>query len=283
MQGKRVLITGGNSGIGLVAARTLAGMGAAVVLACRDSEKTAAALSVINRAARGERAVNLPVDLASLASVRDLAAAFLDRYDRLDVLINNAGTFPAKQSFTEDGFEMQMGVNHFAHFLLTGLLLDCLRASAPARVVTVSSMMHKRGALDFDTFRGFRKYGAQKAYCQSKLANVLFAMELAERLEGTGVTSNALHPGGVATDIMRDLPWILRKAIGLVFMDPEKGAATTIMLASDEALTRVSGRYFDQGEEEAYSPLADDAALRRKLWTVSAEAVGLDESASPPG
>jgi retinol dehydrogenase-14 len=157
------------------------------------------------------------VDLASLQSVRDLAERFLGSYDRLDVLVNNAGTFPTKQTFTEDGFEMQMGVNHLAHFLLTELLLDCLKASAPSRIVTVTSTLHKKAGLDFDTFKGFDKYSAQTAYNQSKLANVLFAVELAERLEGTGVTSNVLHPGAVATDIIRDLPWLVRKLIGLAF------------------------------------------------------------------
>lgn len=274
LQGKRILITGGNSGIGLVAARELAKMGPEIVLACRDSAKTTDALTLINTAA-DIPAVNLPVDLASLQSVRDLAERFLGSYDRLDVLINNAGTFPTKQTLTEDGFEMQMGVNHLAHFLLTHLLLHCLEASAPARVVTVTSTLHKKAGLDFDTFKGFEKYSAQTAYNQSKLANVLFAVELAERLEGTGVTSNVLHPGAVATDIIRDLPWLVRKLIGLAFISPEKGARTTIMLASDESLSQITGKYYDQCEPAECSPLAEDVELRRELWQVSAEAVGL--------
>ena len=204
----------------------------------------------------------------------------LDRYDRLDVLINNAGCFPPKQRMTEDGFEMQMGVHHFAHFLLTNLLLDRLKSSAPSRVVTVTSTLHKKGTLDFDTFRGFDKYNGQAAYNQSKLANVLFAMELAERLQGTGVTSNVLHPGAVATEILRDVPWLMRKIIGMIFMSPEKGAATTIMLASDPELADVTGRYYDQCKVADYSPLADDADLRRKLWDVSVEAVGLAHTVS---
>lgn len=275
MHGKRILITGGNSGIGVVAARELARQGAEIVLACRDSEKTRQALAVINAAA-AVPAVNLPVDLASLASVRALAAAFLDRYDRLDVLVNNAGLFPPRQQLTADGFEMQFGVNHLSHFLLTHLLLERLKASAPARVVTVSSMLHKKGRIDFESFRGAKKYSAQAAYNQSKLANVLFAVELARRLEGTGVTSNVLHPGGVATDIMRDLPWIVRKLVGLAFISPEEGAKTTIMLASDPALADVTGAYFDQCKRVECSPLASDDALRRRLWDVSAELVGLE-------
>lgn len=275
LSGKRILITGGNSGIGVVAARELAGMGAEIVLACRDSEKTVEALKVIGEGA-AVAPVNLPVDLASLQSVRDLAAAFLDRYDRLDVLINNAGLFPPKQRMTEDGFEMQMGVNHLSHFLLTHLLLDCIKVSAPARIVSVSSMLHKKSEMDLSTFRGFEKYNSSAAYNQSKLGNVLFAVELAKRLEGTGVTSNVLHPGAVATDIIRDLPWLIRKIIGFMFISPEKGAETTIMLASDPALETVTGKYYNQCELDDYSPLADDAALREAFWQASAEAVGIE-------
>lgn len=274
MHGKTVLITGGNSGIGVIAAQALAAEGAQVVLACRDSDKTRAALAAINSAG-GPAAANLPVELSSLASVRALAAAYEAQYPRLDVLVNNAGTFPTRQQRTEDGFEMQFGVNHLAHFLLTNLLLERLQASAPARVVTVTSTLHKKGTLDFDSFRGASKYNAQAAYNQSKLANVLFARELAERLRGSGVTSNCLHPGAVATDITRDLPWLVRKAIGLFFISPEKGARTTIMLASDPALQEVTGAYYDQCKPADCSPLADDAALRTRLWEESLQMSGL--------
>lgn len=274
MQNKRVLITGGNSGIGIVAATELARQGAEIILACRDSAKTSAALEQINAVATAP-AVNLPVDLASLASVRSLAAEVTNRYDRLDVLINNAGLFPPKQKLTEDGFEMQIGVNHLAHFLLTNLLLDLLKASAPARIISVSSMLHKKGRIDFDSFKGVDKYNAQAAYGQSKLANVLFALELAQRLAGTGVTSNVLHPGAVATDIVRDTPWLVRKIIGLMFIAPEKGAKTTIMLASDPALEDTTGKYYNQCELDTYSDQGNDQALRERLWEVSAAATGL--------
>ena len=270
MKDKRVLITGGNSGIGKVAALELAKMGADVVLACRPSEKTDAALAEIG--IHGTVS-NLPVDLANLQSVRDLAASFLGRYDRLDVLINNAGAFPAKLRLTDDGFETQFGVNHLAHFLLTNLLLECLKNSAPARVVTVTSKLHKKGTIDFDSFRGEKKYNAQVAYGQSKLANVLFAVELAKRLDGTGVTSNLLHPGAVRTDIMRELPWLIRTAVNLMFIDTVKGAQTTIMLASDPDLASVTGKYYDQCEPDTYAAVADDDALRKKLWEVSAGAI----------
>ena len=274
MEGKRVLITGGNSGIGIVTARELAKQGAEVVLACRDTAKTTAALSVINAGASSP-AVNLPVELDNLESVRNLAANFLSRYDSLDVLINNTGVFPPKQRMTVDGFEMQMGVNHLSHFLLTNLLLDCLKASAPARIVTVSSKLHKAGEIDFDVFKGYEKYSSQSAYNSSKLANVLFGVELARQLEGTGVTSNVLHPGAVSTDIIRDLPWLLRKIIGMIFISPEKGALTNIMLASDPALAETNGKYYDQCELTDYSSQADDGSLCEKLWDVSAELTGL--------
>ena len=168
-----------------------------------------------------------------------------------------------------------MGVNHLSHFLLTNLLLDCLKASAPARVVTVSSKLHKAGEIDFDVFKGYEKYNSQSAYNSSKLANVLFGIELARQLEGTGVTSNVLHPGAVSTDIIRDLPWLLRKIIGMIFTSPEKGALTNIMLASDPALSETNGKYYDQCELTDYSSQADDGSLCGKLWDVSAELTGL--------
>jgi retinol dehydrogenase-14 len=272
LEGKRVLITGGNSGIGKVTAIELAKLGAEVVLACRDSDKTQAVLEQIRTHGRAE---NLPVDLSSLDSVRALAHTFLDRYDRLDVLINNAGTFPAKLNLTADAFETQFGVNHLAHFLLTNLLLDCLKASTPSRVVTVTSKLHKNGVIDFGSFRGEQKYNAQKAYSQSKLANVLFGVELARRLEGTGVTSNLVHPGGVRTDIMREMPWLVRSIINLFFISVEKGAETNVMLASDPALETVTGRYFDQCEPDDYAEAGNDVALRERLWQESEAMTGV--------
>ncbi len=272
MEGKTVLITGGNSGIGKVTARELAKQGAKVFLACRESDKTAAALEELNGVAKTP-VENLGVNLSSLASVRELITACQNKFDSLDVLINNAGTFPVKKQMTEDGFEMQFGVNHLSHFLLTQGLLEQLKQSNAGRVVTVSSKLHKNGKIDFESFKGEKDYNSQVAYGQSKLCNVLFAIELAKRLEGTNVTSNVLHPGAVRTDIVRDLPWIVRMVIYLMFISVEKGALTNIMLASDESLAAVTGKYFDQCEETAYSSQADDKELRRKLWQISEELV----------
>ena len=265
MQGKRVLITGGNSGIGLITSIELAKMGAELVLACRDSEKTTQALAAINATAKVE-AVNLPVNLANLRSVRDLAAGFLSKYDRLDVLINNAGTFPSKQRFTDDGLEMQIGVNHIAHFLLTNLLLDCLKSSAPARIITVTSMLHKNGTIDFDSFKGFEKYSAQKAYNQSKLANVLFAVELAQRLEGTGVTSNTLHPGAVNTGILDGYSKFAQFFLRRMFITAEKGARTSLYLAGLTPGEMPTGKYLVNSKEAPAHKLLEDAALRERLW-----------------
>lgn len=274
MTGKRVLITGANGGIGLAAAKELAAKGAEVIIACRDSAKTTEALKAIGEVA-SVRPVNLPVDLANLQSVRDLAASFQEKYDALDVLINNAGVMPNKQQITEDGFELQMAVNHLSHFLLTNLLLDNLKAAASARVISVSSDQHKKSEMDLSTFRGFEKYNMGKAYNQSKLGTVMFAMELAKRLEGTGVTSNVLHPGVVSTDIMRDMPKLMTKIIGLMLASPEKGARTTLMLATDKGLETVTGKYYSQGKLGDYSKLADDASTRAEFWAASEQAVGL--------
>jgi retinol dehydrogenase-12 len=270
MHGKKILITGGNSGIGFETAKALIAQGAAVVIASRASAKTDAALTALGPSAR-----HLAVDLSDLSSVRALADAYLAEYQQLDVLINNAGLFPAKQQMTQQGFEMQFGVNHLSHFLLSQLLLPLMLGQPSARIITVSSMLHQKAKLDFASFKGAAQYSGQRAYGQSKLANVLFAFELAERLSGTQVTSNALHPGGVATDIVRDLPWLVRKLLGLVFITPEEGAKTSILLASDPSLNQTTGAYYDQCLIKKPAQSAQDQGLRTQLWDYSLEAVGL--------
>ncbi|MGB1341037.1 MAG: SDR family oxidoreductase [Pseudomonadales bacterium] len=272
MQGKKVLITGGNSGIGLETAKALIAQGAEVIVASRDTRKSQDALSLL-----GEGASHLSVDLSDLDSVRSLATAYLEQHDRLDVLINNAGVFPGKAQATKQGFEMQIGVNHLSHFLLTQLLLPLMIETGPSRVITVSSMLHHKGQIDFESFASGGRYSAQKAYGQSKLANVLFAFELAERLKQTAVTSNVLHPGGVATDIVRDMPWIVRKLLGLIFISPEEGAKTSIMLAADPELETTSGAYYDQCKLKPAAAISADAGLRSKLWDHSLSAVNLSQ------
>jgi len=274
MTGKTVLITGASAGIGKATASELASRGARLVLACRDLEKAERARAEILTRTPGAVVDLVPLELGSLRSVRACAMKLAADRARIDVLINNAGVFPATLRFTEDGFEEQIGVNHLGHFLFTNLLVEKLVASAPARVVTVSSMMHAGGRIDFGSFRGPSKYSAYTAYRQSKLANLLFANELARRLAGRGVTSNSLHPGGVATEIMRDTSFVLRALARLVFSSPEKGARTPVYLASSPEVASVTGRYFVGCKEAKTDPLAQDEALARALWDESSKLVG---------
>ena len=275
MTGKTVLITGASAGIGKAAASELAARGARVALLCRDAAKARRARDEILARTPGAAVDVVALELRSLASVRACAKAVLDAYPRIDVLVNNAGVFPPVLRLTADGFEEQIGVNHLGHFLLTSLLLERLLASAPARVVTVSSMMHAGGKIDFASFRAPEKYDAMAAYRQSKLANVLFANELARRTAGKRVTSNSLHPGGVATEIARDAPWWMRAGMRVVGMSPEKGARTSVLLASAPELESTTGKYFVSGREKEPSALALDRALAERLWDESAKLVGV--------
>ena len=276
MQGKTVVVTGGNSGIGRATSTALAAKGARVVLACRDPEAAESVAREI-RAETGNDEVHVrELDLSSLASVRRFAAAFLDEFDRLDVLINNAGVFPSELCKTEEGYEEQFGVNHLGHFLLTSLLRERLEASAPARVVNVSSMMHARAEVDFENLRGEKGYNSFTAYGQSKLCNILFSNELARRLTGTGVTSNALHPGSISTNITRNSPAVMRFFTKIFFSSPEKGAKTSVYLASDPAVEGVSGKYFDTSKEKDPSDTALDEAVQGRLWEESAAFCGIE-------
>lgn len=284
MQGKTVLITGGNAGIGLATAVDLARQGAQVVIVSRNAEKGQAALKEIAAAASGPQPGMLQADLASFRQVRQLAADFLQQNDRLDVLINNAGAFFSEYGETEDGIERQFAINHLAPFLLTNLLLDKLKACAPSRIVNVASRAHYRGSMNFDDIGFKQNYdGFLKAYSQSKLANVLFTNELARRLEGTGVTANSLHPGVVSTSIAQKeskgiyrLGWALLRPF---MITPEKGAQTTIFLASSPKVEGVTGKFFNKSKvqrasDEAYDE-AYDEAIANRLWELSEELVGI--------
>jgi len=274
MHGKTVLITGGNSGIGAAAAEALAERGARLLLACRDLGKAERVREQIATRSRNHAVHVLPLDLGSFASVRALAASLNERFERLDVLVNNAGIFPARKILTEDGFEAQFGVNHLGHFLLTHLLLDLLKASAPARVITVTSRLHRFGSIDFASFRGETAYGPWRAYFQSKLANLLFSNELARRLAGTGITSNALHPGGVKTGIMRDASPASR-LFSLFFLNSlERGARTPVYLACSPEVEGVTGGYFIACKARRPARVARDEALAGRLWRASAALCG---------
>jgi NAD(P)-dependent dehydrogenase (short-subunit alcohol dehydrogenase family) len=280
MTGKTVVITGGNSGIGLETAVALAGAGARTLITARDATRGADAVTAI-RSRSGSEDVELVVfDLASLASVRAGAAEILERCPRIDVLVNNAGLVLSERHETVDGYETTFAVNHLGPFLLTTLVLDRLRASAPARVVTVASTAHQsaRRGLDFDDLQSTRGYRGMSVYGASKLANILFTAELARRLEGTGVTANCLHPGTVATGYGRDGDTKGVLAFGLALakpflLTPKKGAVTSIYLASSPDVASVTGRYFVKCRVKEPSSAARDAAAAKRLWEVSEELV----------
>jgi NAD(P)-dependent dehydrogenase (short-subunit alcohol dehydrogenase family) len=275
MSGKVVAVTGANAGIGKETAVALATMGATVVMTSRDPGRGQAALAdVVDRSGSGDVSL-LPLDLAELASVRAFAAALLDRHDRLDVLVLNAGLILRQRTETVDGFETTFGVNHLGHFYLTNLLLDRLRAGAPARVVVVSSHAHKmaRRGLDFDDLQSTRRYRAFDVYSRSKLANVYFTRELARRTAGTGVTANALHPGYVASNFARDgdlyLESFVKLGAKLLAISPEAGAKTSVYLASSPEVEGVSGGYYVKCRPAAVSKIARDDIAARRLWETS--------------
>ncbi|XP_072023833.1 retinol dehydrogenase 11-like [Amphiura filiformis] len=289
LDGKTVIITGANTGIGKETARDLANRGARVILACRDVGKAQKAADYVRESTGNENIVIRKLDLASLASIRQFAKETLEEEDRLDILINNAGVMMCPRWETEDGFEMQMGTNHFGHFLLTMLLLDLIKKSAPSRIVNVSSEGYRiaKSGIDFEDIHHTTSYGPAEAYGRSKLANVLFTTELAKRLDGTGVTSYAVHPGAVETELSRNLPsaypimfFLLRLAspiIWLLLKTPVQGAQTNIYCAVDESLRDVSGKYYSDCTEKETGKEANDEAAAKRLWDVSVKLVGLDD------
>ena len=278
MSGKTVLVTGASSGIGLETAAALAQMGAMVVMTARDPAKGEAAMAGVGARSGSERVELLMVDFASVRSIRELATEFGAKYQRLDVLVNNAGAYNARRSVTADGYEMTFGVNHLGYFLLTDLLLDLLKASAPSRIVNVSSGAHLRAAIDFDDLNGERSYGGLRAYSQSKLANVLFTYELARRLEGSGVTANCMHPGFVRSGFglnnggaMKAAWHVIRFLARPVMLTPAQGAETAVYLASSPEVEGVSGKYFVKKKAVPSSAISYDEDVARRLWEVSEE------------
>lgn len=271
MRGKVCLITGATGGIGEATARGLAALGASVVITARDRARGEAVRRELPGAAQ-----LLELDLASLASVRACAAALRAAHARLDVLVLNAGVWSRHRRTTADGFELTFGVNHLGHFLLCHLLLDLLRASAPARIVVVSSNEHRRGRIEWDDLMfERRRYRGAAAYRQSKLANVLHAGALARRLAGSGVTANALHPGVVATALARDYPQPLIRALNLVLLSPEDGARTSLHAATAPELAAVTGAYLEKRRVSRAAPAARDPAAQDRLWSLSERLVGL--------
>ena len=277
MVGKIVMITGGTGGIGKATAIGLARLGARVGITGRDVTRTGQVAADI-RAASGNPEVDaFAADMSSQAEVRRLAVAVLETYPRLDVLINNVGGFWAHRHPTADGLERTFALNHLAPFLLTNLLLDRLKASAPARVVTVSSGAQSAGRIDFDDLQSARNYSGQRAYSQSKLANIMFTNELARRLEGTGVTATSVHPGVVRTNFgAEDQAWLFTVVSHVVLpflKTPAQGAQTSIYLASSPDVDGVTGQFFANGKPRTANKVAYDTDMTARLWQVSADLV----------
>src|SRR5438132_1072876 len=279
MRGKVCLLTGATSGIGKATALGLAQMGATVVMVSRDRARGEAAQAEV-KTKSGNAAVNLLLaDLSAQQSIRQLAENFQQRYTQLHVLINNAGLFVLRRRTTVDGLEMTFAVDYLAPFLLTNLLLDMLKASAPARIVNVSSNSHEAGYIKLDDLQAEHHYRSMRAYPQAKLAVVLFTYELARRLQGTGITANCLHPGFVATNFAQSdgepAVRLLVKLIGSFGTSPEKGAKISIYLASSPDVEGVTGTYFVKSMPRRSASISYDESLQRQLWEQSAKLVNV--------
>jgi NAD(P)-dependent dehydrogenase (short-subunit alcohol dehydrogenase family) len=283
MQGKVCLVTGATAGIGQVAATELCRRRAHVVIVGRSSDRCAATQAMIRSAVGADRVDSLVADLSILSEVRRLAGLVRERYPRLDVLLNNAGAMFWQRSESADGIEKTFALNHLSYFALTNLLLPSLKSSAHARIVNVASDAHKGGVINFDDVQFTEKYSGWKAYKQSKLANIMFTYELARRILASGVTVNSLHPGFVNTNFLQvfnDAPagWLIRSLANVIAMSPEKGARTSIYLASSPDVEGVSGRYFVKEKPVESSPQSRDQAAWERLWRLSVEMTGVGES-----
>jgi NAD(P)-dependent dehydrogenase (short-subunit alcohol dehydrogenase family) len=271
------MVTGGTDGIGKAPAVGLARMSATVIITGRNAQKADRVVEEI-RATTGYPNVSaLIADFAALDQVRKLAETVRARYDRLDVLVNNAGLVTRTRQESQDGYELMFAVNHLAPFLLTTLLLDLLKAGAPARVVNVSSFGYKRGAIHFDDLQFEQHFDHRQAYYQTRLGSVLFTLALARRLEGTGVTANVLHPGIVKTNLSHNYMGnpVFRFFEQLIAISPEQGAQTSLYLAAAPEVEHVTGSYFEKQQRKPLSETASDRELQERLWQVSAALVGL--------
>ena len=278
LTGRTCLVTGATRGVGRATAEALAKLGANVVIHGRDSAAVGAVCRATVRMARGGQVTGAVADFASLKSVRRMAEEVAAQHPQLHVLVNNAGTGARQRRETADGFEWSFGVNHLAPFLVTNLLLPLLTKSTPARIVTGASMAYRRAVLNFDDLQWQRrKYRTMQAYSESKLANILFTLELSRRLKGTGVTANCLHPGVVATNMFSSLGGPVGKVLGVLLrpllVSPAAGAKTSVHLASAPELAAVSGRFFERSHEVSLDANAQDAAAARRLWEISDELV----------
>uniref|UniRef100_A0A8D8W949 Retinol dehydrogenase 14 n=1 Tax=Cacopsylla melanoneura TaxID=428564 RepID=A0A8D8W949_9HEMI len=291
LDGKTVIITGCNTGIGKVTAQTLYGIGAKVIMACRDVEKAESTATEIRQhpvadpeKPHGEVLVK-KLDLASFKSIRECAQEINQSESSIHMLINNAGVMMCPKDQTEDGFELQFGTNHLGHFLFTLLLLPKIIKSAPAKIINLSSLAHERGVINFDDVNGEKTYSSIKQYQQSKLANVLFTKELAERLEGKNVNVYAVHPGIVKTELGRYMDdtyftgarFLARIVFGWWMKTPEQGAQTTLYCALDETAAKETGLYYSDCKVAKSAPLTHDKELSKKLWTESIKWTKLED------
>ncbi|KAH8258363.1 hypothetical protein KR038_009932 [Drosophila bunnanda] len=282
--GKVFIVTGANTGIGKETVLEIARRGGTVYMACRDLGRCNKARDEIIKQTNNQNIYSRQLDLSSLDSVRKFVSGFKKEQQKLDVLINNAGVMRCPKMLTKDGFEMQLGVNHIGHFLLTNLLLDVLKKSAPSRIVVVSSLAHTRGTINVHDLNSEKSYDEGAAYSQSKLANVLFTRELAKRLEGTGVTVNSLHPGVVDTELARNwaffqtnfVQYFLKPMIWPLLKTPKSGAQTSIYAAIDPELKEVTGLYFSDCKPKEVAPAAKDKKFAKFLWEESEKWTGLE-------
>jgi len=273
MVGKTCLVTGANSGIGFETAKGLAALGADLILVCRDAQRGEDARKDIIAATGNDRVDLLIADMSLMASVRELADQVNQNYPQLHVLINNAGVMLSKRQLTSEGYEMQYALHHLGPFLFTHLLLDKLKASSPARIININSKMHTMNKIDFDNLQAEKKFGPFKTYAASKLANMMFTYSLAERLEGTGVTANCLHPGVIGSNI-GSTPGFIK----MFMKSPQKGAETPLYLACEPELEVMNGKYFMDKKPLASSKDSYDKVVAKKLWALSLEQAGLKES-----
>ncbi|KAK9297922.1 hypothetical protein QLX08_008462 [Tetragonisca angustula] len=274
---KVVIVTGANTGIGKEVVRDLAKREAKVIMACRDMEKCESTRLNIVMESKNKYVYCRPCDLASQKSIKDFVEQFKKEHKNLHILINNAGVMRCPKNYTQEGIEMQFGVNHIGHFLLTNLLLDVLKVSIPSRIVNISSTAHKRGKIKLDDLNSDKNYEPGEAYAQSKLANILFTKELANKLKGTGVTVNAVHPGIVRTEIMRYMgiyqhrlgKWLVDSLTWIFIKTPRKGAQPVLFAALDPSLDNVTGEYFVDNKIAEVSDEAKNDKIAKWLWAVS--------------
>jgi NAD(P)-dependent dehydrogenase (short-subunit alcohol dehydrogenase family) len=280
MNGKICMVTGATDGLGQQTARVLLEKGATVVAIGRNPQKIEQTLHELKQKTGSDRLEFLQADFANPEQIRQLAARFQAQYDRLDVLINNAGTVNMSRQETQDGLEMMFAVNHLGYFLLTMLLLDTLKASVPSRIINVASDAHGSAALNSADLQSEHDFSGLKVYGRSKLANIYFTYELARRLEGSGVTVNVLHPGFVATNLGADnmpvIGGLIKRIINLSAKDVSKGVETIVYLATSPEVEGVNGKYFVDCQPKSSSPVSYDETAAQQLWAVSAEMVGLN-------